>query len=163
MTDIVKADELNELDIDTLLDLDIDSVEQVKEFKLLPKGAYNFEVAGSDLEEVNGKPTIIVRLKVLEVLELVDELGEGETEEDFVGQTMVNRYILGEKKFMFQLFVTTFQHCKEVIGAQNPRELIEGLAGMQVTGIVKHRRSKNDAGEEFVNAQLDPHALYPTT
>ena len=69
---VLKGDVLSEMDVDSLLDLDIDLIDEISDFIAPPTGVYRFNVKGMEVAEVGGegKQAIKASLVLTQLVEL---------------------------------------------------------------------------------------------
>lgn len=137
MSELLGKEELKELSIDELLDIDLEAVEDMQGFLLPPKGFYRLVINESGLSEAGDTQVIKIGLAIGETLELVNSSDEPAPEGGQFDQT----YFPG---FGVQQFKTEFAEVAKSQGFTTFGELINGLAGMEITAHIGHRKDKND-------------------
>jgi len=71
---ILSGDVLSEMDVDSLLALDVNNVEEIKDFVPMPSGFFRFNVTNTSLEELGDdkNPAITVEFNLTECTELLN-------------------------------------------------------------------------------------------
>lgn len=141
---------LNENTLDDLLDMSLDDLADLPEFKLLPVGAHvcTMELAS---KVVNDKPSIELKLKLIETKELAnpaEEPCEVGTESSQLFD-MTNEFGQGKFKNLAKPLAIHF-------GVTKTSELIEQSKGAEVLVVVKHRQNKEKTATymDVINLQV---------
>ena len=124
--------------IEALLDMNLDDLEDLPEFKSFPAGGYKLGVS-LKAKTVNDKPAVEMSLKMLEVIELADTSLEPpkEGDESSILFFMDNEIGRGKMK----------EACKPIAVALNtPKltELVEQCQDVEVMAILTTRPDKED-------------------
>lgn len=154
----IDSKDLAAMSLEDLMEIDINQVEEVKDFVPFPTGEYRFEVTSIAFDEVGSedKPVIAVEWNILEVVELANE-----EEADQVGEiprVQKENYFLqgGKTAYGVRAFLTAFRE----IGARNNctklPEIME--AGIGATGqamIERKTRKDRETGEARTNSSIN--------
>jgi len=139
---------MSEVNFD-LLDDTIDNLADLEAFEPLPEGSYR--LANSwETKEINGKPAVIQKLTVLEVLELASSTATPPE----AGKSCDIAYILtrddGEPNTVGQgQFKEQMTFFKEYVGGEKPREIMENSEGAEIIATLKVRANKKDPDQKF--------------
>lgn len=136
-TETISREELKEIAVADLLDLDLDMVEDLQGFILPPKGFYRLTINTSALDKAGETDVVKLGLAIAETLELKNA-ADTPCEE---GATFDQTFFPG---FGMQQFKTLFIEIAREQGWSTFRELVEGLAGMEITCTIGHRKDKED-------------------
>ena len=124
--------------IDNLLDIALDDLADLPEFKTYPNGAHRVTIS-FEKKEVNNHPCVELKMKALETLELSDAAKDQPLEagtESSVLYMLDNEF--GQGKFK-EICKPLGQH----LGVAKLSEIIAGANGMEVVIVTKVRQNKD--------------------
>jgi hypothetical protein len=127
-------------DIDlSLLERNLDDIEDLPSFEVPPKGTYQFLVSGLT-KKVNEKPAVAFDLEVINTIELQDKTEKPVVDGSKTGVLFFldNEFGLGNMKKFLAPFAAHF-------GTNNVKELVkEKIQNVQVTCTLDHQKDKQD-------------------
>jgi hypothetical protein len=130
--------------LDSILDSQLEDLADVPEFLTPPAGAYRANIISITEKRESENPTVIVKLKLLETLELIDSTATpvADGTETQVQYTLNNEYGEGNfKKLLIPLSTAT--------GETKTRAIMAAAAGFEVVIVTTIRTSKSKTvGEE---------------
>tara|TARA_B100002003_G_scaffold237838_1_gene255398 strand:- start:423 stop:869 length:447 start_codon:yes stop_codon:yes gene_type:complete len=139
---------MSEVNFD-LLDTSIDELADLKGFEPIPAGSHRLQISW-DKKAINDVPSVILKLKVMETLEMANsneeepEVGK-EADIAFMMLTKdgeVNEISQGQLKEVLKVL-------REAVGGDTPNEIMEASDGAEVCATLKIRANKNDPDQKF--------------
>ena len=138
----------------TALDVDMNSVEDIKGFELPPEGSYVCTLSLAP-KAINGETRIEWKYDVVEPLQLNDpdaEVPAGATFNQLMGLKVIKTKD-GKDFDPRSVFKVKCTILSEALGvANNPRELVEAVQNVQVTCFLKHKLSNGKVYAEVTDA-----------
>lgn len=138
----------------TALDVDMNSVEDIKGFELPPEGSYVCMLSLAP-KVINGETRIEWKYDVVEPLQLNDpdaEVPAGATFNQLMGLKVIKTKD-GKDFDPRSVFKVKCTILSEALGvANNPRELVEAVQNVQVTCFLKHKLSNGKVYAEVTDA-----------
>jgi len=132
-----------------LLDDSIDELADLQAFEPIPAGTHALAITW-DTKDINGKPAVIMGLKVLETLEMADSSQEPPE----VGKTSDIAFLLlkddgtpntmGQGQFK-EIISVLAEHC----GGETARQTMEESEGAEIVGTLKIRVDKKDDTKKY--------------
>lgn len=123
--------------LDSLLDSTLDDLADLPEFALFPAGAHRVSIE-FESKEVNKHPSIELKMKLLETLELADP----ETAPAAPG-TETSVLFMMNNEFGQGKFKEAIKPVAAHLGVSSIREAVEGAKGMEVVVVTKQRANKD--------------------
>jgi len=145
-TDVL--DMVEELDLDSLLDTQLDDIEDLPSFKPFAPGLHNV-MASFELTDVNGKSAVELQFTYVSTIELADPEDEPPKEGDTCNTMFIlsNKYGLGNFKKCASPF-------KEALGLSTLRDVIENAKSVECVLLNgKHRSDKEDPDKKYLNVK----------
>ena len=139
-------DELKNVDLESILDMNLEDIPEAADFVTPPVGFYRLGITKCEQKEMGENEGISVSFTVLETLET--------NKKDVTRVPDGSLFSVGYSG-AFGLSNLKKQY-KEVSEAGNYvtfRELIENLEGMEVFAIVKNRKDKNDPEKVYASVE----------
>jgi hypothetical protein len=139
---------MSEVNLD-LLDSSIDELADLKGFEPIPAGTHKVSIKW-DTKDINGMPSVILKLTVLEGIECSnsnEELPEPGRVADIAFMLTTKsgeRNELGEGQL--KEVVSSLQ---PYVGGDSPRAVMENSEGAEVIATLKVRANKNDPDQKF--------------
>ena len=130
-------------DLDNLLDMTLDDIDDLPEFKSFPAGAYNLDVT-LESKKVGDHPCVEMSLKLLEVVQLVSPTDTPPKE----GDTSSILFML-DNKFGLGKLKAAVTPIAVALGVSSIREAAEQCKGMNCIAVLTVRQDKNDADKEY--------------
>jgi len=132
-----------------LLDSSIDELADLESFSPIPAGTHRLSISW-DTKEVNGKPGVSLKMKVLETLEMAnsaEEAPEPGKESDILFLLLKddgtpNTVGQGQLKEVISAL-------REVHGGDTTKEVMENTEGAEVVATLKVRANKKDPDQKF--------------
>lgn len=149
------------LDLDSLLDAEVDKIENVPDFVTPPPGLYKLKVTNCEIkdfdEKEDGKKTgnkgkkIHIFYSVLET-EAIDDDGK---EIPVADGSLFSESFMGTEDGLkyFKKAASNILGIKEFEGAKI-RDIIEGIKEAEFRAKITHRITTNDKGAKFVNLTI---------
>lgn len=132
-------------EVDDLLDVTLDDLEDLPEFKPFPAGAHR-ALASFEQKEINGKTAVELTLKLLETIEQSDPQEEASKPGDSCSTAFMldNEYGRGNLKKCATPFGAA-------LGFSSIREIIEGVKEVECVVVTSVRKDKNDPDKKYLN------------
>ena len=131
---------MSDINIDELLDISLDDLNDLPEFKPFPAGSHLIKMT-MDKKEVNEKPCVEIKLVMVETVELAKEVSEDkkcvECDETSSLCVLTNEYGQGNLKAI----------CKpigEALGTSNLSEIVASVKDLECAVTTTLRKDKND-------------------
>lgn len=128
---------MSESNLDSLLDMNLDDLADLPEFKVFPAGAHRCTLAWES-KSVNDKPSLECKLRLVETVEFADPSEtpmEAGTESSMLFQ-LQNEFSQGKLKEVIKPLAEHF-------GVGKLSEVIEASKGVEVLAITKQRMNKD--------------------
>ena len=127
---------MSNANLDALLDMSLDDLADLPEFKVFPAGAHKCTMELTS-KEINGTPAIELKLKLIETIELADpsEQAMAEGTESSVAFMLNNELGQGKFKAIAKILAGHF-------GCSTVAEVIEQSKGAEVLAVTKTRQNK---------------------
>lgn len=141
---------MSEVNFD-LLDGSIDELADLEAFSPIPAGTHKISIKW-DTKDINGKPAVTLKMKVLETI----EMASSSEEPPEAGKEADVAFILtkddGEPNTMGQGQLKEIaMTLRETFGGDSVKEIMENSDGAEVMATLKVRASKNDPDQKFNN------------
>ena len=132
-------------DLDQLLDVTLDDLADMPEFKVLPPGNHKVNVS-FDLKKVNDKQAIELNLKLIETIEKANE-----TDEDCEPGTECNMLFFLDSEFAQGKLKAITGTFRESMGVASLRDLIENVKQIECNILSSIRTDKNDKDKKYLD------------
>ena len=134
-----------------LLDSSVEDLAELEGFAPIPAGTHRLAI-GWETKDINGKPSVILKLEVLETLEMANT----NEEPPAAGKKSDVAFMLlkddGEANTMGQgQLRAVIESLVESFGGDTTRETMEASEGAEVIATLKIRANKNDPDQKFNN------------
>lgn len=132
-------------DMDALLDMELDDIEDLPEFKPFPGGCYAV-AATMEQKKIGEHSCIELALKLVSVQEMVDpsEVPPAEGDEASVLYMLDNEFGLGKLKVVAKQFA-------EFAGSEKLRDIVNAVKDVQCMVITGIRKDKNDTSKKYMD------------
>lgn len=122
--------------LDNLLDVSLDDIADLPEFKVFPAGAHRCTIS-FEKKEINKHPSVELKLKLVETVELTDpaEVAPEAGTESSVAYMLDNEFGQGNMK---KVMIPLAQH----YGISNVGALMEACKGAECLVVTKQRQNK---------------------
>jgi len=139
---------MSEVNFD-LLDTSIDELADLKGFEPIPAGSHRLQISW-DKKAINDVPSVILKLKVMETLEMANS----NEEEPEVGKEADIAFMMltkdGEPNEISQgQLKEVLKVLREAVGGDTANEIMEASDGAEVCATLKIRTNKNDPDQKF--------------
>jgi hypothetical protein len=123
-------------DFDSILDMQLDDIADLPEFKVFPAGAHRVTIK-FEKKEINKHPAMELKLKLIETVEMVqpDEVAPAAGTESSVAFMMDNEFGMGKFKEVLKPLAAH-------LGFSRVSEIIEQSADMECLVVTKVRQNK---------------------
>lgn len=125
--------------IDNLLDTNLDDLVDLPDFAIYPSGSHRVTVQFSS-KEVNGHPSVEMKMKAVETIELADAAADHPLKPGTEGSCLFmldNEFGQGSLKKILATFAAN-------LGTSSLRDTMEQANGMEVVAVVKCKADKKD-------------------
>lgn len=141
---------MSDVDLDAILDVTLDDLEDLPEFKVFPPGAHRVSVS-LEVKEINKHPAIELSMKLLETLEMADP-----QEDPMEPGTECSTAYMMDNKFGQGAFKEVTKAIGASLGTSSLREIVEATKDLECVVITTIRKDKNDPDKKYINIkQLD--------
>lgn len=124
------------------LDTSLDDIEDLPGFVVFPSGAYSIVLEeGMAEKDINEHKALEVPMKLVETLEMTDQLGEGETA-PMVGDICTISFML-DNKFGVGKLKEFVKPIAEKLGLKTVAEVVSQSKGLQLMVIIKRTYDKD--------------------
>lgn len=155
------SNDITILDLDAMLDVSMDSVENVPDYQNPPPGAYVLKVKDAKTEKKTGKDAskgdyaiIQITYEVLKTVELAPAAAGELPVSD--GTMFTERFTISEDGLKyFKKQALKILNVKDAAGA-TLRDLVGGIVGAEFQAVIAVRTSTKD-GKTYENTQIRPH------
>ena len=134
-----------------LLDSSVEDLAELEGFAPIPAGTHRLAI-GWETKDINGKPSVILKMEVLETLEMAntnEEPPEAGKKADVAFMLLKDN---GEPNTMGQgQLRSVIESLKETFEGSTTRETMEASEGAEVIATLKIRANKNDPDQKFNN------------
>ena len=134
-----------------LLDSSVEDLAELEGFAPIPAGTHRLAI-GWETKDINGKPSVILKMEVLETLEMAnvsDEAPDPGKKSDVAFMLTKDN---GEANTMGQgQLRAVIESLAESFGGDTTRETMEASEGAEVVATLKIRANKNDPDQKFNN------------
>ena len=134
-----------------LLDSSVEDLAELEGFAPIPAGTHRLAI-GWETKDINGKPSVILKMEVLETLEMAnvaEEAPEAGKKADVAFMLLKDN---GEPNTMGQgQLRSVIESLKETFEGSTTRETMEASEGAEVIATLKIRANKNDPDQKFNN------------
>jgi hypothetical protein len=122
--------------LDSILDMQLDDIADLPEFKVFPAGAHRVTIK-FDKKEINKHPAMELKLKLIETVEIVDpsEIAPAAGTESSVAFMLDNEFGVGKFKEVLKPLAAH-------LGLSQVSEIIEQSADMECLVVTKIRTNK---------------------
>lgn len=129
----------------SILDMELDDLADLPEFKVFPPGAYTVTISWEE-KEINKNPSLELGLKLIAVQELADvsDVPPNEGDECSALFNLSNEYGVGNLKKILKPL-------KEHFGVGRTGDLIEASQGAECLVVTKLRADKNDKDKKYMD------------
>lgn len=134
-------------DIDSLLDSTLDDLADLPSFKPFPGGAHRVAVT-LDYKEINKKPTVEMKLKMIEAIEISEPTDEAPKAGDECNTLYFLDNDIGQGKFkdVAKIF-------GESLGISSIRDIIDQTKDIECLVITSVTKDRNDADKVYLNVK----------
>lgn len=130
-------------ELDALLDLTLDDIEDLPSFEPFTPGYYKVGIT-LDTKEVNEHPSVEMELKLLEVIELVDNTAKPPA----VGDTSSILFML-DNEFGLGKLKAAVVPIAEALGVASIREAVDNCKDVECAVALTARKDKNDTSKMY--------------
>ena len=124
------------MSLDSLLDLSLDDLADLPEFKVFPPGAHRV-VIGLGTKEINKHPSVELKMKLVETVELADP-----SEEAVAAGTECSVAFMLDNEFGQGKFKEILKPLAAHTGLNKAGEVFEAANGLEVLVVTKTRQNK---------------------
>lgn len=146
---VLTSDQLEEMNAEALLELDLDSIAELEDFKVFPKGLVNFELKELDIKSIGAddKKAIVVKVQVDGYEEYADENDANDVGElpRCYNETF---FLEGGKGMGVRAFKTMFGELAKEQGWNTVTDIITGAVGMKGSGLLTINKWTDKATDE---------------
>ena len=136
---------MSNVDLDAILDISLDDLEDLPEFKPFPAGTHLIK-ASFESKVVNDKPAVEFRMTMIETQEYTVEVDDAakckEGDETSILCTLDNEYGQGNLKKLAKPF-------GEMLGTSRLSEIVESVKDIECAVVTTLRKDKNDPDKKY--------------
>ena len=162
MSQFVADEQLSNMSAEELLNMDLETVQELTEFQALPSGSYRFEVSESEVTTAGkeNKPVIKIELSVLECTELKNPEDQEVLDTiEFPRKMKETIWLAAKNGYGIKRFKTFMGHIAQEHGLSNARDVLEAANGMSAEAYVKKTSNTDNDGETRYFNEIDVHTV----